>query len=66
MYGTPCHFHPINVDITNVITLGLMTEAEQGVKHDTRMRGAKKEGGYSRFSVTHDGVFIGRPRPLKM
>lgn len=38
LYSTPSYFHIINVGVTKAITLGLMTEATQGVKHDTRTR----------------------------
>jgi hypothetical protein len=45
--STACYFHIINVGITKAITLGLMTEAEQGVKHDARRRRVVIDGSAS-------------------
>jgi len=45
--STACYFHIINVGITKAITPGLMTEAEQGVKHDARRRRVVIDGATS-------------------
>jgi hypothetical protein len=52
-YGTACYFHIINVGITKAITVGLMTEAEQGVQHDARVRVRRRRRVVIHGSASH-------------
>ena len=47
IYSSGCYFHVINVGITKAITLDLMTEAEEGMKHDARRRRVVIDGSAS-------------------